>query len=190
MGAYFITCVSPYSFSDIMRKDGEIERDCFAVRNHGSDDDTKSPILTFFEHDFIKFAESFYFGNFHAQQTYQAVKDAGEKGLFAATVCDYDNQNKRANKLFISYPTCSNEFVTVVQLTNKTSPLTFSSGYFICHETREYIDFLWFANIKNKSHVNGRTPLIFSPLHVLTRREKEEMGGGDAHFSEKNIFGR
>lgn len=123
-----------------------------------------------------KFLESYWVDNAEINYIYRYIKnESGTDGLLVATVCDYDkycdgfiySQNKQS-----------------VQLDKKVRDDLVKTGIFINDDTQTYFDLATFWQASDDCFKKGGRTNIVSPLHLLTRKSNECMGGGDLDFDK------
>lgn len=174
MGAYYQTFLSEPAFESVLEADGKLNLSAV-------EDLPKETVFVVHKYDFLKFLSCHFFANNQARATYQAIKDAGEKGLHIATLCDYDDLDEG---LFVAYHPRSTNFLKIVEPKRSKDPVDFDKGFFVCDERKTYISWQFFAeqhqNIDKDSH-----KMVVSPIHLLTRKEAECMGGGDIDFDKE-----
>lgn len=124
-----------------------------------------------FDTYFIKFLEFAYFNGDEAQTMYKYIRENSPVQM--RTVCDYDDDGRWDGRGETVEPTKAKDFVF--------------DGVYVCHNRKEYFDIREMTNLyKEKGFIiddvrqeNDKYLYAVSPIHLLTRKNRECMGGGD-----------
>lgn len=146
--------------------------------------------LPIFHHhyDMSKWGEMALLRKSQANALYAQIKETcslndllGEQaGLWVATVCDYDEPTNQFpyGKNIKTYPLKKPKIFDCHTWKN-----FLTDGIYICDETKSYFDLGYIFNAqKELMQAKIFRDNLYSPLHLLTRKEKECMGGGDMLF--------